>query len=388
MSYIFTTRNLKYRCLVDECEDNADAIYRTDWVKYAIPHDNNILRRCERFGLSDDADDVQTCSADFFNRTKVIPCYQFVYDDSDITVGREFNITCDNNLWMLTTVGTVSNAGELLSLPLSGFISDRHGRKTLMIVGVLWTTFAGLVRSFSPSYIPFVVMEFLDTLIGSGFYGAGFVLAMELVIPEQRVLGNTILSVAFVVGEVILGFAAWVSPSWRVLLRVLYGTGIFFISYIWLTQESIRWLLSKGRYEEAKKVLKKVAKANGTEISEDTIRKLNKIKEDNSKDESIWHIFRSARLVLRLINCCYCWICGTFIYYGLTLHSVSISGNMYVNYIAVAAVEIPAFFVCNYTLSRLGRRLTLAPAYILSGIACLLFIFVSDGMNLSSSTLQ
>lgn len=45
-----------------------------------------------------------------------------------------------------------------------------------MIVGVLWTTFAGLVRSFSPSYVPFVIMEFLDTLIGSGFYGAGFVL--------------------------------------------------------------------------------------------------------------------------------------------------------------------------------------------------------------------
>lgn len=110
MSYIFTTRDLKYRqgikefrinveififcrCFVKECDGDADAIYKTEWVKYAIPHDNNVPRRCERFGLSNDVDDVQTCVADSFNRTKVIPCYQFVYDDPDITVGREVSIT-------------------------------------------------------------------------------------------------------------------------------------------------------------------------------------------------------------------------------------------------------------------------------------------------------
>ncbi|KRT83420.1 membrane transporter [Oryctes borbonicus] len=334
---------------------------------------------------------------------------------------------------MLTIVGSMSNIGELCSSLLSGYVSDKYGRKTLMIAAVLWTTFAGLTRSFTPSYLPFVIMEFLDTFLGSGFYSAGFVLAMELVIPEQRVWGNTILACAFVAGEVVLGMAAWVSQSWRVMLRILYGPGIFFISYIWLTHESIRWLLSKGRYQEAKRILKKIAKVNGTQISEETIAKLNKVEDDpkdvtiwqifrstrlllrcyqeakrilkkiakvngtqiseetiaklnkikdDPKDVTIWQIFRSTRLLLRLINCSFSWICSTFVYYGLTLHSVSISGNMYVNYIAVAAVEIPAFFVCNYTLGKLGRRFTLSPSYILSGIACLSFIFVSDGMDL------
>lgn len=269
-----------------------------------------------------------------------------------------------------------------------------------MLISVLWTTLAGFTRSFAPSYLPFIILEFLDTLFGAGFYGAAFVLgiaknilvmtnfdnltkillAMELVTPDQRVIGNTILACAFVAGEIILGLAAWISPSWRIMLRITYGPGIFFISYFWLTHESVRWLLSKGSNQKAKQILKKVAKVNGAQISEETIAKLNQVKEKDSEEESVWHIFQSPKLLLRLLNCSYSWICCTFVYYGLTLHSVSISGNMYVNYIAVAAIEIPAFFLCNYTLSRLGRRLTLAPSYILSGIACLSFIFVPSGL--------
>ncbi|GJQ83491.1 hypothetical protein Trydic_g19283 [Trypoxylus dichotomus] len=351
MSYIFTTRDLKYRCFIEEC-DQINSVYKADWLKYALPHKNNVPSKCERFVVNAEFEVNQTCSADLFDVNQTILCNRFVYETPDITVGRDFNITCDNNLWMLTIVGTMSNIGELFSSPLSGYVSDRYGRKTLMIAAVLWTTFAGLIRSFTPSYLLFAIMEFLDTLLGAGFYGAGFVLAMELVTPEQRVWGNTILACAFAAGEVILGLVAWASQSWRVMLRTLYGPGLFFITYIWLTHESIRWLLSKGRYQEAKKILKRVTKVNGTEISEETITKLNKIKDD-PKEESIWHIFRSTRLLLRLANCSFSWICCTFVYYGLTLHSVSISG-------------------------RIGRRFTLAPSYILSGIACLSFIFVPD----------
>lgn len=38
----------------------------------------------------------------------------------------QFNITCEENLWKLTSVGTINCIGELMCLPLSGYISDKY----------------------------------------------------------------------------------------------------------------------------------------------------------------------------------------------------------------------------------------------------------------------
>lgn len=188
------------------------------------------------------------------------------------------------------------------------------------------------------------------------------------------------MAVAFALGEATLGFVAWMTKSWRLMLRVLYAPGIILIVYGWFAPESVRWLLSKGKMEEARRQLLKVARVNGKVISDDMIRKLDMIetKADDRTEISLINIFSSLPLFLRLINCSFCWICVTFTYYGLSMQSVLISGNLYINYIAVAAIEIPAFVVTYYTLDRFGRRITQSVSLILSGICCVAFIFMDD----------
>lgn len=46
----------------------------------------------------------------------------------------------------------------------------------MMIVSVLLSTIAGLIKSLTPNYISYVIMEFLDTAIGSGMYSAAYIL--------------------------------------------------------------------------------------------------------------------------------------------------------------------------------------------------------------------
>lgn len=38
---------------------------------------------------------------------------------------RQFNITCEDNRWKLTIVGSLNNLGQLMGTPLSGAFSDR-----------------------------------------------------------------------------------------------------------------------------------------------------------------------------------------------------------------------------------------------------------------------
>lgn len=189
------------------------------------------------------------------------------------------------------------------------------------------------------------------------------------------------MAVAFAIGEALLGFAAWCTPSWKIMLRLLYTPGFLFISYIWLMQESVRWLTSKGKYIKMKKVLFKVARVNGKQVSDNILQGLDIIENDVDREEAetLTDVLKCGPLFLRLINCSFSWICCTFVYYGLTMHSVSISGDPYINYIAVAFIEIPAYFVTYFILDSIGRKVTLSSSLLVSGIACVSFIYLDEG---------
>lgn len=49
----------------------------------------------------------------------------------------------------------------------------------MIVVSVFLTTFVGVVRSFSWHYYQYLVLEFLDTALGSGMYSGAFVLGMS-----------------------------------------------------------------------------------------------------------------------------------------------------------------------------------------------------------------
>lgn len=203
-------------------------------------------------------------------------------------------------------------------------------------------------------------------------------------------LGNTILSVAFALGEVILGLVAWSTNSWRIMLRILYSPGVLLILYSWYAPESIRWLLSNGNVKKAKDTLAKVARINGRTLTNEVLDTLVQVENpnENIQEVSITQVFKSAPLLFRMLNCCFSWICCTFIYYGISMHSVSISGNLYLNYIIVALIEMPAYLVTYFTLDKYGRRITMALSLLLAGVGCISFIFIEESMRKSLEMLH
>jgi MFS family permease len=277
------------------------------------------------------------------------------------------------------------------------------GRKFTIIIGTFLGTIAGLLRSLSPSYYFYLTFEFLDTALGSGIYSGAFILgkykqihlqninfnsfvALEIVDTKRRSTANTIICLAYALGQVFLGVAAWLCPSWRILLRILYAPGFLITLSLWYVPESIRWLVSKNKFEEAWEVLNSTSKQNGVHLERtvlDELSQLSKTRSQSKKENVVpfTKVLKSKKLLLRIILCSYTWICCNFTYYGLNIHSVALSDDIYINFILINLIEVPAYFLAQVTMDRFGRKKTLSFSFILGGAACICVNLLRTGLK-------
>lgn len=73
-------------------------------------------------------------------------------------------------------VGTMNNMGRVLGLPLSGYLSDRFGRKTILLASLAVSGVIGIVRSVSPTYAVYIALEFVDPMFYDGMGSSGLIM--------------------------------------------------------------------------------------------------------------------------------------------------------------------------------------------------------------------
>ncbi|XP_059608654.1 organic cation transporter protein-like [Phlebotomus argentipes] len=382
-SYVFSAADINYRCRIEECEPPGSGfITNRTLLEFSIPQIDGTFSRCNRFGVVNSSQ--VSCDATNFDRDLSIPCTDFIFDSRKKTIVSEWNLTCTENEWKLAFVGTMANIGQFIALPITGFFSDRFGRKAAFILSTLCCGLCGIIKSFSSSYSMLVLFEFLEMALGSGIYACGYVLGMELVGPSKRAFGTLFINSFYTSGGAILGLVALWQDYWRDMLRWLYFPCLLVVAYFWLIPESVRWLLTMGRQDEASKIIRKAAKRNNVLLSEETIAilhgnvpgKVNPVAKKKKKSYPIASIFSSSALLIRLAICSFCWITNTFVYYGLVINSASFGDDIHTSFILGCLIEIPSFIVSYLVLDRIGRRWTLCSSFLVSGIACLSVIFI------------
>ncbi len=68
-----------------------------------------------------------------------------------------------------------------------------------------------------------------------------------------------------------------------------------------------------------------------------------------------------------------------FVYDGLSINSVTMAGNRYLNFILVVLIEIPGALVTAKMMTMFGRRLSLSGSFILAALCCSAYHFLPAG---------
>ncbi|XP_059622392.1 organic cation transporter protein-like [Phlebotomus argentipes] len=395
LTFVFTAGDLDYRCRIPSC-DTEEPELKPDFLSFTTPMDGDRFSMCEKFHHTPNATIEDQCQADLFDRSRLENCEEFVYQNDETTILSEWNLGCSEE-WKLSLVGTINNVGQFVCLPLTGYFSDRFGRRTAFILGNFFAATMGIIRSFSPNYVMFIVFEFLEPALSAGVYSAGFILGMELVGPERRVLGAFFINVFYALGEALLGLLAMLTRDWRLLMWVAYAPTFIFLIYRWLIPESARWLLNMNRPKEAAKIIDKAAKMNKSDLTPEAQKMLLQALKDSDvenekeaeaevKEYRLMSALRSRTLLLRILNCSFCWIAVCFVFYGMSMNSVTVAGDKYINFIMTCLIEIPGAALCCLLMDRIGRRPILCISLILSGLACIGFIFLSGAPEWTNLT--
>ncbi|KAL4898922.1 hypothetical protein BDW74DRAFT_184281 [Aspergillus multicolor] len=174
--------------------------------------------------------------------------------------------------------------GAILSTPFSAIISDRYGRRWSIFVGSIIMIAGVAIQTASNNLAAFITSR---TIVGFGItlaLTAGPVLISELVHPSHRVFVTALYATTFYIGSLI---CAWVvygtleihsSWSWRTPTLLQGLPAVFQVAFIWLLPESPRWLIHKGREEEALQILIQYH-ANGEQNDELVVAEYYEIRE-------------------------------------------------------------------------------------------------------------
>ncbi|KIK54176.1 hypothetical protein GYMLUDRAFT_48970 [Collybiopsis luxurians FD-317 M1] len=169
-----------------------------------------------------------------------------------------FNHPSDSELGLLNAI---QNIGSLAAYPFAPYLSDGIGRRMTVFVGASIMCIATAIQSAAQSEGMFVGARFL---IGFGLTfaaNAAPMLVSEISYPRYRAQLTATYNSLWYLGAII---AAWTTFgtfkinntwAWRVP-SVLQGLpSVIQVCLIWFVPESPRWLVYKGKEEQALKVL-------------------------------------------------------------------------------------------------------------------------------------
>lgn len=209
---------------------------------------------------------------------------------------------------------------------------------------------------------------------------------MELVGPKHRVFVSLLINMVYLLGGVAVAGLYWWLQNWRYLVFSIYAPSLLGFIYIWTLSESFRWLLSRGRYEDALKILKNSEKLNKVTIPKEYYEQLEKnaIKtvlteakkfETQATESYLIQLLKSAMIWRRLFTCSFLLVTSTLVYFGLSINAIELSGNSYLNFILVTLVEAPANICKLLFLDTYGRKKVISVAFFLTGLIMFSFGF-------------
>ena len=188
-------------------------------------------------------------------------------------IGPEFELTKIQVGWAVASLTLTST----LAMMTAGPISDRFGRKPVLSVAAVLFTVSAIASAIAPDYLTLVIAR----MVGGFGVGAALIIAPMYIaeIAPAGIRGRMVsfnqlnivigISVAYFSNYLILSLGqsdlAWAQSlrmgdwTWRWMLGVEAIPAIVYFFALFLVPESPRWLVMRGKAQEALQILTRVS---------------------------------------------------------------------------------------------------------------------------------
>uniref|UniRef100_A0A3Q1FJV2 Solute carrier family 22 member 7-like n=1 Tax=Acanthochromis polyacanthus TaxID=80966 RepID=A0A3Q1FJV2_9TELE len=303
----------------------------------------------------------------------------WVYDNSTFksTIATEWDLVCSRK-GMNQATATIFFAGVMAGAPLFGFLSDRFGRRPLLLVSYLSSLTFAVLSAFSTSYIMFVIMRFFTGLSLAGISIISLVLTIEWFSIDHRTFAGIIISLDWTLGSFLMVAIAYCVTEWRMLILAVSSPLILAtIAWRWLP-ESARWLAANGKADAAHHYIMKCAEMNNTTKRMASITPMVHLSNDFAlikKKYTFVDLFRTPNIRKLAICTGIVWYGVAFTYYGICLNISGFGLNPYLTQFIFASIEVPIKIGIYFFLEKLGRRLSQITSLLGTGLCLFINMF-------------
>jgi len=261
---------------------------------------------------------------------------------------------------------SISYVGQLVGAIVFGALAEKYGRKKILIVCVLIMGIMSLVCSFASSYMFLLVARLIQ---GFGL-GGEVPIAATYISEWSKAKGRgpfvVLYEAVFTIGLFLCALlAAFLIPAfgWKVMFYIGFVPAIIVPIFLWRYPESPRFLINKGRLDEADAIL--------TQIEQITAEKYKKelppakpieaptLNRKAHISDLFGHIYIKRTIALWLL-----WICFYLINYSIQTWLPTLYTSQFgVEYqeslfrsMAVNAIAIVTTVISGLVIDKVGRK--------------------------------
>ncbi len=302
--------------------------------------------------------------------------------------------------WMLGfSVGCVV-FGAMLGNIVAGPLSDRFGRKYLLIATAVLFTVSALWSAFATSYIEFVIARIIGGIgIGGAILIAPIYIA-EIAPPQLRgslvslnqlniVLG---ISVAYFSNYYFINFEG---ESWRWMLGVEAVPAIFYFAALFTVPRSPRWLIQKlNNIKLARTILVRIGGEEYAEITVNEIQRGVAKKEVKGKFADLFSKRLQTIMIIAFGLAFFQQITGinAIFYYAPTIFEQAggSTDSSFLQAIVVGLTNLAFTFVAIYLIDKLGRKplLIIGISSMTVALAIATFAFYNATYEINETTIN